>query len=380
MEVGKIATNILKRSVLRQIKIRREEVVNGAGIGKDCAVFAFPDSTVTVSCVQEAALAAPVTASHVSNAAEETVLPGSEDTGKLHMTGQPYLEGQPCFTDQPFSGKRLCHGEFRTLSRLIQKCANNLAAQGAEPIAVLVTLLLPEGLEEPDLKGIMAEAEKVCGHLHMQIAGGQTRVTAAVTVPYGVVTGIGNIPEKVYNSLKTPAPGQDVVISKWIGLEGTAYLAKQYREKLLERYPSWLVEEAASFDRFLSVIPEAATAVKSGVCAMHDVSEGGIFGALWELAEGAGVGLTIDLKKLPLRQETVEVCECCNVNPYELLSGGCLLMTSEDGAMLVSALKAAGIPAVVVGKVTDSNDRILINEDEIRYMDRPQRDGIYSVN
>lgn len=355
MEVGKISTNILKRSVLRQIKIRREEMVNGAGIGKDCAVFAFPDGTLTVSCVQEAALAVPATASDVSNAVEETVLPGPDGAGK------PYP------------------GELRVMSRLVQKCANNLAVQGAEPTAVLVTLLLPEGLEEPDLKGIMAEAEKVCGHLHMQIAGGQTRVTASVTVPYGVVTGIGNIPEKVYNSLKAPAPGQDVVISKWIGLEGTAYLAKQYREKLLERYPSWLVEEAAGFDRFLSVIPEAATAVKSGVCAMHDVSEGGIFGALWELAEGAGVGLTIDLKKLPLRQETVEVCECCNVNPYELLSGGCLLMTSEDGAMLVSALKAAGIPAVVVGKVTDSNDRILVNEDEIRYMDRPQRDEIYSV-
>lgn len=211
----------------------------------------------------------------------------------------------------------------------------------------------------------------------MQIAGGQTRVTTAVKVPCGVVTGIGKISKETHHRLRGAAPGQDVVISKWIGLEGTSLLARQYGELLSERLPVYFVEEAAGFDRLLSVVPEAATAVKSGVCAMHDVSEGGIFGALWELAEGAGVGLTIDLKKLPLRQETVEVCECCNVNPYELLSGGCLLMTCEDGSALVSALRAEGIAAVTVGKVTDSNDRILVNEDEVRYLDRPKVDQIY---
>ena len=344
MKIGKISTNILNRSVLGSINTRREEVVNGAGIGEDCAILAFPDKTMTVSCVQEAALV----------------------MGKVAMA-------------VPEANKKYS-AEQRTITQLIQKCANNLAAKGAEPVAALIILLLPESLEEPDLKGFMKEAEKACEDLHMQIAGGQTRVTNAVTIPYGIVTGIGKIPAKTYESLKTAAPGQDVVISKWIGLEGTAYLAERYKETLLERYPAWFVERAASFDRFLSVIPEAATAMKSGVCAMHDVSEGGIFGALWELAEGAGVGLTIDLKKLPLRQETVEVCECCNVNPYELMSGGCLLMTSEDGPELVSALEAEGIPAVMVGKVTDSNDRILLNEDEIRYLDRPQRDQIYGVN
>ena len=100
-------------------------------------------------------------------------------------------------------------------------------------------------------------------------------------------------------------------------------------------------------------------------------------GAIWELAEGAGTGLTVDLKKLPLRQETVEVCECCNINPYELKSGGCVVMTSEDGCGLVAALEAGGIPAVVVGRLTDSNDRIILNEDEVRYMDRPRTDEIY---
>ena len=356
MKSGKISVNVLKRTVFKQIRAKREEVVNGAGMGADCAVFAFADGDMTVSCVQEAPVAV------------------QEDSVSLREAAEIAQEAEGA----EFSGKIGNYfAERRTMAQLIQKCANNLAAKGAEPVAVLITLLLPENTEEPDIKKLMAEADGACQELHMQIAGGQTRVTTAVKVPCGVVTGIGKISKETHHRLRGAAPGQDVVISKWIGLEGTSLLAKQYGELLSERLPAYFVEEAAGFDRLLSVVPEAPTAVKSGVCAMHDVSEGGIFGALWELAEGAGVGLTIDLKKLPLRQETVEVCECCNVNPYELLSGGCLLMTCEDGSALVSALRAEGIAAVTVGKVTDSNDRILVNEDEVRYLDRPKVDQIY---
>ena len=113
------------------------------------------------------------------------------------------------------------------------------------------------------------------------------------------------------------------------------------------------------------------------VLGLTAVLSGGVFAALWEMAEGAGVGLTIDMKKLPLRQETVEVCEFCNVNPYELRSGGSLIIASPEGTAVVEALAAEGIPAVIVGRFTDSNERLILNEDEVRYMDRPQRDEIY---
>ena len=323
MKIGKISESVLKRSVLRQIHTKREEIVSGAAIGEDCAIFAQSDAQM-VSCMQEADLSAV------------------------------------------------------TVKQLIYRCANNLAAAGAEPFALMITLLLPEDTEEASLKSWMTEADKAAAELSMQIAGGQTRVTEALCHPYAVVTGYGKLPTGS-RTVGKAEPGQDIVISKWIGLEGTACLAKHKREKLLARYPAYLVEEAEDFDRFLSIIPEAATAGKSSVCAMHDASEGGIFASLWELAEGAGVGLTIDLKKLPLRQETVEVCECLGVNPYELRSGGCLIMTSRDGLGLVAALQEKQIPAVVVGKVTDSKDRILLNEDEVRYMERPKQDEIYKM-
>ena len=136
---------------------------------------------------------------------------------------------------------------------------------------------------------------------------------------------------------------------------------------LRERYSQPFIDKAKELDRYISVLSEAATAVKSGVAAMHDVTEGGIFGALWEIAEASGVGLEIDLKKIPLKQETVEICEFFGINPYELISSGSMLMATEDGNGLVMELEKAGIPAVVIGKATDSNDRVLLNEEERRF-------------
>lgn len=347
MRTGKLPVNAMKRSVFGQIRTKREEVSSGAGAGEDCAIFSLCADDRTAVCVQEAVLrVAPK---------ESAGQPGREDSG-------------------PWSGEAAM-----TMADLIVKCANNLAAGGAEPVAAMVALLLPKGTEEFQVRALMSQAEEKCAELHMEIAGGQTRITAAAAAPLAVVTGYGRAAEGEDHTMRAAAPGQDIVLSKWIGLQGTALLAGRFREKLLARYPAWLVEEAAGFGRYLSVLPEAGAARRAGVCAMHDASEGGILGALWELAQGAGLGMEADLRALPLRQETVEVCECCGANPYELLCGGCLIMTAWDGHSLAVALREARIPATVIGRLTAGNDRILRCGDEIRYLDRPRRDAIYTA-
>ncbi len=173
-------------------------------------------------------------------------------------------------------------------------------------------------------------------------------------------------------STQTAGADQDIVVSKWIGLEGTARLAGENYERLRKRFPARIIEEAAAFDRYLSVIPEAATAMKSGVCGIHAVSQGGFFAGLWEMAEEAGVGLEADLRKIPVRQETIEICEVFGENPYELPSEGCLIMTAENGNALVDALLREGIPAVVVGRTTGGNDRVLYNEGRKQFLNKPR--------
>lgn len=165
---------------------------------------------------------------------------------------------------------------------------------------------------------------------------------------------------------------QDIVASKWIALEGTAQLAGKHRERLRERLPVRMIDEATSFDRYLSVVPEAATAMKSGVCGVRSLSQSGIFAGLWEMAQEAGVGLEIDLRKIPVRQETIEICEFFGENPYELASGGCLLMTAESGTKLAAALLREGIPAAVIGRTTRGKERVVYNQGRKRYLDKPR--------
>ena len=132
-------------------------------------------------------------------------------------------------------------------------------------------------------------------------------------------------------------------------------------------------------DSFISVHYEEAVAVKCVFGALLDVTEGGIFGALWEMAEASGVGLEIDLKKIPVRQETIEVCEFFGINPYQLISSGCMLMAAEDGNLLVRELEKAGIPATIIGKATAGNDRVLLNEEERRFLEPPKADELYKA-
>lgn len=326
MKTGKIPESVLKRSVLRQLHNRRDEVLLGAGVGEDCAALTLEADEVFVMSTD------PITG-----------------TGK----------------------------EMGSLA--VITTANDLASSGAEPVGVMLTILLPEESEEALLKEIMRDAEATCEKFHMQILGGHTEVSAAVNRPVISVSGVGKVKKDAMIKTGGARPGMDIVVSKWIGIEGTVILAKERERELLGRYATTFIDRSKDLDAYISVLSEAAVAARSGVSAMHDITEGGVFGALWEMAEASGVGLEIDLKKIPVRQETIEICEFFGLNPYELISGGSMLMAAEDGNQLVHELEKAGIPAAVIGKAMAGNDRVLRNEEERRFLEPPKPDELYRV-
>lgn len=213
----------------------------------------------------------------------------------------------------------------------------------------------------------------------MEIIGGHTEITAVVNQPVVSVTGIGRISEERFMNPSDIKPDMDVVISKWIGLEATSILVKEREDRLKSRFSADFLQTARDFDRYLSVVPDSAAANRAGVAAMHDITEGGVFGALWEIAQAGRVGLDIDLRAIPIRQETVEICEFFDANPYQIMSSGSMLMVTADGEKLVRELEAAGIHGTVVGRTTSNNDKILRNGEEVRYLDKPQPDELYKA-
>ena len=343
MKTGKISESILKRSVLKQIEKVHSEVLKGAGVGEDCAFLSWEK--------------------HDDNK--------DADSGGMAVSTQTVALG---ISDAAFLA--------------VMAAANNLAAAGALARTVTLAVTLPEGAEEILLRELMEQALDCCRKLKIQIVGGHTEVSRSVRQPVVTATVIGEYKKNAVlkdaekekqaagkTDVYSPA-GLDIVVSKWIGMEGTSIIAKEKERELLKRFPPVLVKMAGEQREYLSVASEAATALKSGVYAMHDVRNGGIFGALWEISRKLGVGLCVDLKKIPVRQETIEICEFYNLNPYELISGGMLIMLTRDGQRLAEDLENKGINGIVIGSTNDGNDKIIVNQEEIRYLEPPVPDEI----
>lgn len=347
MEIGKIPERVLKRSVLKQLPIQNDNMTGGAGIGEDCAVFASEEGARTALSVNT-------------------------------VTGD--VEGIGMYA--------------------VHAAVNNIAAGGAEPTAVLVAATFPKETREEQLRAVMKQIGETARTLGITVAGGHTEVSDFVSAPILSITGIGRRSDEQTRQersgqrtdasdadLETGAKARggnalsdkDVVMTKWAGIAGTALIAREKRTELLTRYPAYFIDEATALERQLSVVPEAATAGKSGVLTMHDASRGGIFAALWELAGHAGVGLQIDLKAIPIRQETVEICNFFDRNPYELAACGSLLMIADHGYDLVRALAEEHIPAAVIGRTDSSNDKVVINGEERRFLEPPKSDSVYRV-
>ncbi len=327
MESGKISESTLKRSVLKYVqlnnkKVASSELVLGAGVGVDAARLQDMATTTATSI------------------------------GRNRMV----------------------------VVEAMINAINNLCAVGAKAGYAEITLVLPEALYESELRHMMEEASDFGVKQGIAICGGHTTTSKYVTETIATVTMFGKVVEFQERPM---APGMDVVISKWIGLKGTAQIANAKADILENRFPKWFVAGAKNFDAYALVTDEAKIAKAEKVCAMHDVSGGGIFRALWELAERAGTGIRAELKKIPVKQETIEICEVFGLNPYELLSGGALLMVTQNGEELVEKLLEADIPATLIGQLTCDQDKVLVtygeDGEELRYLDKPRTDEIDKI-
>lgn len=146
-------------------------------------------------------------------------------------------------------------------------------------------------------------------------------------------------------------------------------MAGHFTDELATRYPRRFIERAAEFLVDTEKNEEGYLAMADGAVYVHAAAEGGVFGALWELAEFAECGLEIDLPAIPILQETVEICEYFDVNPYQLRTEGVFLVLTEHGGRLCEMLAEKGIPAAVMGKTVPGLDRAVRNGEEVRYLE-----------
>ena len=206
-------------------------------------------------------------------------------------------------------------------------------------------------------------------------------------------------------------PGDELVVACPVALKGTSVIAKSKKDKLAERFSAGFIQNCISlWDSYgaqREVESQTAAneqsdthsdtqagaqagqsekhsvvwkiAEEAGASALYAMGEGGFLSALWKMAEASEVGLEVDFRKVLIRQETIEVCEIFDLNPYKLQAEGSVLIGIRGGEALVQRLRNEGFMAEIIGQTNSGNDRLLYSGGSARYLERPAVDEIYRI-
>jgi hydrogenase expression/formation protein HypE len=324
MKSGKLPSDVLEKRILSSFRFKREEVLVRSRVGEDCSVLDFGEYACVVST--------------------DPITGASNEIGRL----------------------------------AVHISCNDVAANGVEPFGLLFTILAPEGTTLEVLQDIVRQAAEEAASLKVEIIGGHTEITPAVNRIVVSTTAIGRAAKDRVVTSSGAKPGDCIILTKWAGLEGTAIIAHDFEKRLRGRVDDALLESAQAMMGHISVVKEGMIAGETGATAMHDVTEGGVLGALWELAEASGVGLRIYRDKIPVRPETRAICEEFGLNPLKLISSGCMLISCRDGQGMLEALNREGIPASIIGEVVEEGRTLVDGEREVP-IDPPESDELYKV-
>ena len=328
LNVGKLDSEVLQELVINEIKYKRSEIKTRAGIGEDCAVVDFGDFDCVISTD-------PITAS-------------VNDIGRL----------------------------------AIHISCNDIASNGVEPLGITLAVMLPYGTSKEDVKVIMDQAADAAEACHVEIIGGHTEVTKAVNQPVIVSTAFGKTLSGKSADTREMKPGDKVIMTKKAALEGTGIIVSEHEKDLKNILTDDEIASAKDMLNHVSVITEGIVGGSLGTHGMHDVTEGGIFGAIWEMCNVSKLGALIEEDAIKVSPITVKVCEHYGADWRRMISSGCMLIIAEPdkAESLTDSISAEGIEAIVIGEIKDSDFGIMsVKNGVITSIDPPEADELYKA-
>ena len=300
LEAGKLDSDLLKQIVFDKITYRSNDVKVRPGIGEDCAVMDFGE----YECIMST----------------DPISSAISDIGRLaiHVT------------------------------------CNDIASNGVQPLGIMLACMLPIGTTDDDIRHIMEQAAEEAAKLKVEIIGGHTEITPAVKQPVIVSTAIGKTFAGKSQSGNNMEPGDFIMMTKSVGLEGTGIVASDFEDQLMgAEIPCDTAEikRAQSFLKLVSVVPEGVAAGKVGTHGMHDITEGGILGAIWEMCQISGTGAEVWEDEIPMEPETRKICKLFDIDPLRLISSGSMviIVPKDKKEEMKSAMEAAGVNASIIG-------------------------------
>ncbi len=327
---GKVPTEVLQKIVFRNLGAKRDDVALSPSIGEDAAIVKAGNEVLAVS-------------------------------------------------SDPITGAEKWLGWLA-----VHVSANDVATRGVQPRWFNSIILLPNNSTPERIEKICTQMDKAATQLNVAIIGGHCEITPGIDHP--IVTGcaIGVAEDRKYVTSSGAQIGNNIILTKGTGIEGTAILASDRSIELLDVFEKSFLEKAESYFEKISVVKDAITAFKTGgVSAMHDPTEGGLAGALHELADAAKVGFNVYEKKIFVPEETRKICKHFDIDPFQLISSGSLLIIAEEEKKdeILDNLSRNDVQASVIGEVTKpKSGRNLITKTGIKTeLVRPINDHLWKA-
>lgn len=261
--------------------------------------------------------------------------------------------------------------------------ANDIATMGASPQWFLMNLFLPEGAEGSRVRALTERAESACEELGISLVGGHTEVTPGLGRVLISGAMVGEAPLEEWVSAGGAEPGDRILFTKSAAVEGTFILASDREDELREELGADIVERAKRFREKLSVVEDALTAVENGdVHAMHDPTEGGLVGGLYELADASGVGFLIESEAISVAKETQKICEYFEIDPLRTIGSGSLLICvrPEDSERVMEALEEKDILVEDIGEVLENEGKREMDGKPLEFPDQDELWKIFEQN
>ena len=242
--------------------------------------------------------------------------------------------------------------------------------------------MLPEGTTEDDLSAIMEQAADAAEECGVEIVGGHTEITTAVNQPVIVSTAVGRGKKGQSASAEKIKVGDCILMTKSAGIEGTGIIAGDYEEELAEFLSEEEINEAKALLSKISVVKDGMAAGSIGTHGMHDVTEGGILGAVWEMCRIAGVGAELWDEAIPVEAVTKKICAHYDIDYLRLISSGSMIiMASPDKkSAILEKLEAEGVAAREIGRILPIEEGLyLLKDGEKQEIAPPRADELYKV-
>lgn len=289
-------------------------------------------------------------------------------------------------------GKQLlalsCDPISGALSRIghlsIRVTTNDVATRGVRPTWFLSCIMLPEGSGETVLREICRQMDEAAKKIGVAIVGGHSEVTPGLDHPVVVGFAAGPVGRHGYVTCGGARPGGKIILTKGVGVEGTAILASDRARILRQIFGGNFVKRASRFFEITSVVEDAMIAFDHGsVQAMHDPTEGGVAGGLNELANASRTGFRVYEESIQIAPETAKICGFFKIDPLRLVSSGSLLIVATEKSVenILFQLKRRKISAAVIGEVlSNPAKRILVKRNGVeKRLPLPYADDLWTA-